>query len=289
MFKEFNLLSIQSIAAEKRIFLTFNFDIRSDSVKGDSIIVSRVRDDHHIPFRFTVKNDLIALDFDDWFSPNEEYFVIINKGIENIIGHRLLHTVRRRIVFKSEITNKIKIVSPYMHEKIQDLSFALEDSGETPFGNYYVEIAVENRFYNTIYQAEVKETEFTLVIRPDLNPGQYYIRVRAQHDEEYGPWSDIVTFIYKDAPEPEFPIDKVGGDAEPPGAFDDFYNSKVEILGQEILDDQAAEEIEVEQDLEILTHPENGVTPENGQFIFEFDRPLDPSLIDSVIIIRKDF
>ena len=153
MFKEFNLLSIQSVAAEKRIFLTFNFDIRSDSVKGDSIIVSRVRDDHHIPFRFTVKGDLISLDFDDWFSPNEEYFLIINKGIENIIGHQLLHTVRRRIVFKSEITNKVKIVSPYMHEKIQDLSFVLEDSGEVPYGNYYVEIAVENRFYNTIYHS----------------------------------------------------------------------------------------------------------------------------------------
>ncbi len=289
MFKEFNLLSIQSVAAEKFIDLTFNFDIRSDSVKGDSIIVTRARDDNHIPFRFTVKNDLIRLEFDDWFSPNEEYFVIINKEIENIIGHHLLHTIRRRLVFKSEITNKVKIVSPYMHEKIQSLSFVLEDSEEVPFGNYYVELAVENKFYNTVYHSEVTQTDFTFVIHPDLLPGQYYARARAQRGEQYGPWSNIATFIYKEEPEPEFPINPLGGDKEPPSAFEDFYNAKVELLGQEILDDQAAEEIEVEQDLEILAYPQNGTTPENNQFIFEFDRPLDPTSIDSVIVIRKDF
>lgn len=288
MFKEFNLLSIRSVAAEKFIDLTFNFDIRSDSVKGDSIIVTRVRDDNHIPFRFTVKNDLIRLSFDDWFSPNEEYFIIINKEIRDIVGHHLLHTIRRRLIFKSEIINKVRIVSPYMHEKIQSLSFVLEDSEEVPFNNYYVEIATENKFYNTIYHSEVADTEFTFVIDPDLKPGQYYIRVRAQEGEQYGPWSNIATFIYKEAPEPEFPIEKLGGDKEAPGAFEDFYNAKAEILGQEILDDQEVE-IEVEQDLEILTYPENGVTPANNQFIFEFDHPLDPTSIDSVIVIRKDF
>lgn len=289
MFKEFNLLSIKSVAAEKYIDLTFNFDIRSDSVKGDSIIVTRVRDDNHIPFRFTIKNDLIRLEFDDWFSPNEEYFVIINKEIRDIVGHNLLHTVRRRLVFKSEIINKVRIVSPYMHEKIQDLSFVLEDSEETPFGNYYVEIATENKFYNTAYHSEVTGTEFTFVIQPDLRPGQYYARARAQKGPDYGPWSNIATFIYKEAPEPEFPIEKLGGDKEAPSAFEDFYNAKAEILAPEILDDQAAAEIEVEEDLEILTYPENGVTPEDSQFVFEFDRPLDPTSIDSIIVIRKDF
>lgn len=289
MFKEFNLLSIRSDAAEKWLDLTFNFDIRPDSVKGDSLIVTRIRDDKHIPFRYTVRNDLIRLEFDDWFSPNEEYFVIVNKEIQNIVGHRLLHTVRRRLVFKSEITNKVRIVSPYMHEKIQSLSFVLEDSEEIPFGNYYVELAIENKFYNTVYRSEIAETEFTFVIQPDLPPGQYYVRARAQKNGEYGPWSNIATFIYKEEPEPEFPIDPVGGDKEAPGAFEDFYNAKAEILGPEILDEQAAEDIEVEQDLEILTYPQNGVTPENNQFIFEFDRPLDPDLIDSVVVIRKDF
>ena len=201
----------------------------------------------------------------------------------------MLHTVKRRLVFKSEIVNKIRIVSPYMHEKIQTLSFALEDSEETPFGNYYVELATENKFYNTVYHSEIAGTEFTFVIQPDLPPGQYYARARAQKDTEYGPWANIATFIYKEAPEPEFPIDPVGGDAEAPGAFEDFYSAKAEILAPEILDDQAAEEIEVEQDLEILAFPENGVTPEDNQFVFEFDRPLDPVSIDSIVIIRKDF
>lgn len=290
MFKEFNLLSIKSVAAEKRIDLTFNFDIRPESVKGDSIIVTRVRDDNHIPFKCTIKNDLIRLEFDDWFSPNEEYFIIINKEIQNIIGKNLLNSIRRRLVFKTEIVNKIKIVSPYMYEKIDELSFEIEDSEEKAFGKYYVEIAIENRFYNTVYTAEVSGTNFTLHINPDIKPGQYYIRVRAQaNEDQYGPWSNIATFIYKEEPEPEFPIDKLGGDKEIPSAFDDLYNARAEIFDENILADQAAEDIEVEQDLEILTYPENGVTPEDNQFVFEFDKSLDPTSIESIIVIRKNF
>ena len=292
MFKEFNLLSIKSVAAEKRIDLTFNFDIRPESVKGDSIIVSRVRDDNHIPFKCTVKNDLIRLEFDDWFSPNEEYFIIINKEIQNIIGKNLLNSVRRRLIFKTEITNKIKIISPHMYEKIDDLSFKIEDSEEKAFGRYYVEIAVENRFYNTVYSSTVTDQEFTLTIVPDIKPGQYYIRIRAQaNEDQYGPWSNVATFIYKEEPEKEFPIDKLGGDKELPSAFDDLYNARTEIFDDNILADQeaAAEEIEVEQDLEILTYPENGVTPENRQFVFEFDKSLDPTSIESIIVIRKNF
>ena len=193
-------------------------------------------------------------------------------------------------VFKTEIVNKIKIVSPYMYEKIDELSFEIEDSEEKAFGKYYVEIAIENRFYNTVYTAEVSGTNFTLHINPDIKPGQYYIRVRAQaNEDQYGPWSNIATFIYKEEPEPEFPIDKLGGDKEIPSAFDDLYNARAEIFDENILADQAAEDIEVEQDLEILTYPENGVTPEDNQFVFEFDKSLDPTSIESIIVIRKNF
>lgn len=290
MFKEFNLLSIQSDAAEKRLDLTFNFDILPETVKGDSLVVTRVWDDKHIPFRYTVVNDLIRLEFDDWFTPNVEYFVIINKGIRNIIGHQLLHTVRRRLVFKTEVTNKVKIVSPHMYEKIDVLRFVLEDSEEVPCGRYYVEIAPENRFYNPVYKAEVENTEFELHI-PELRPGQYYIRIRAQQGSEFGPWSPVATFIYKEEPNPEFPIKPVGGDKDMPGAFDDLYNARTEILDDSILEeqDETAEAIEVEQDLEVLAYPENGITPSGRQFVFEFDKEIDPDLIESVIVIRKDF
>ena len=290
MFKEFNLLSIQSDASEKRIDLTFNFDIRPETVKGDSLVITRAQDDKHIPFRYTVVNDLIRLDFDDWFTPNVEYFIVISKEIQNIIGHTLLHTIRRRLVFKTEITNKVKITSPYMYEKIDTLHFVLEDNGDIPCDRYYVEIAPENRFYNPIYKAEADGTEFEFHI-PELKPGQYYIRVRAQQGEEYGPWSPVATFIYKEEPEPEFPIQPVGGDKDMPGAFDDLYNARTEILDENILAEQeeTAEVIEVEQDLEILAYPENGITPSNRQFVFEFDKEIDPDLIESVIVIRKDF
>ncbi len=285
MFKEFNLLSVHTIAAEKRLDLLFNFDIRPESVKGESIILSRVRDDFHIPFKLVVKNDLISLQLDDWPDTNEPFFLIINAEITNIVGRHLQSTIKRKITFRSEVTSKIFVTTPHNFETIQELSFKLEEK-EGDVNRYYVEIAKENRFYNTVYTSHVEKKEFTLHIVPDLMPGQYYIRARAEYDEEYSPWSPVVTFCYKEEPHPEYPIEPVGGNAEMPSAWDDLYDSK-----SELLDGFKEEEpvIEVVEDLDLLTYPENGTTPEKNQLIFEFDHEIDADLIDSVILIRKDF
>lgn len=285
MFKEFNLLSVHTIAAEKRLDLLFNFDIKPDSVQGDSIILSRAKDDFHIPFKFVVKNDLIALHLDDWPDPNEAYFLIINATITNIVGRHLQSTVKRKIYFRSEVTSRVFVTSPYNFETIQELAFKLEEkNGDV--GRYYIEIARENRFYNTVYTGQIQQKEFTLHIVPELPPGQYFVRVRAEYDEEYGPWSPVTTFCYKEEPNPELPVEPVGGNAEMPSAWDDLYDSKTELL-----DDinPVEPEIEVITDLEVVAYPENGTTPENGQVLFEFDKTIDASLIDSVILIRKDF
>lgn len=285
MFKEFNLLSVHTIAAEKRLDLLFNFDIKPDSVKGDSIILSRVKDDFHIPFKFVVKNDLISLQLDDWPNSNDPYFIIINAAITNIVDRHLQSTVKRKIMFHSEVVSKVFVTSPYNFETIQELSFKLEEkNGDV--NRYYIEIAKENRFYNTVYTSHIDKQEFTLHIIPELIPGQYYVRARAEYDEEYGPWSPIVTFCYKEEPNPEFPIEPVGGNAEMPSAWDDLYDSKSELLDGFKEEEQP---IEVIEELEVLTYPENGVTPEKNQLIFEFDHSIDESLIDSVILIRKDF
>ena len=287
MFKEFNLLSVNTVAAEKRLDLLFNFDIKPESVKGDSVILSRAEDDFHIPFKLVVKNDLISLHLDDWPNTNEPYFLIINAAVTNIVGRHLQSTVKRKITFHSEIVSKTYVVSPHNFETIQDLSFKLEEK-EGDIGRYYIEIAKENRFYNTVYTAFVDKKEFILHIVPDLMPGQYYARVRTELDEEYGPWSPVVTFCYKEEPNPEYPIEPVGGNAEMPSAWDDLYDSKSEILDSSVIDD-IEESIDIKTDLELLAFPENGVTPEKNQLIFEFDHPIDESMIDSVILIRKDF
>ena len=285
MFKEFNRLSIHTIAAEKRLDLLFNFDIKPESVKGDSIILSRVRDDFHIPFKLVVKNDLISLQLDDWPDSNEPYFVIVNAAITNIVGRHLQSTVKRKITFKSEIVSKVVVTNPHNFETIQDLSFKLEEK-DGDVNRYYIEIAKENRFYNTVYTSHIDKKEFDLHIVPDLMPGQYYIRARAEYDEEYGPWSPIVTFCYKEEPNPELPMEPVGGNAEMPSPWDDMYDSKTELLDG-IKEEEPA--IEIISDLELLTYPENGVTPEKNQLIFEFDHPIDEDLIQSIILIRKDF
>lgn len=289
MFKEFNLLSVHMVAAEKRIDLLFNFDIEPKSVQGDSVILSRTRDDDHIPFKLVIKNSLISLQLDDWPDTNEPYTLLINAEITNIVGRHLQSTVRRKLTFHSEITNQAIIVSPHNFETVQELSFKIEERGDQePILRYYVEIAKENRFYNTVYNAHIDKPEFTLNIVPELEAGQYYVRVRAEYDEEYGPWSPLITFCYKEEPNPEFPIEPVGGNAEMPGAWDDLYDSKTELLDPQ-LQKEAEPVIDVISDLELLAYPENGVTPTKNQLIFEFDKDINLEMISSVVLIRKDF
>ncbi len=288
MFKEFNLLSINTIAAEKRLDLLFNFDIKPESVKGDTVILSRDRDDFHIPFKLVVKNDLISLHLDDWPDTNEGYTLLVNGSLTNIVGRKLQSTLRRRFRFRSETVSKAFIVSPHNFETVQDLFFKIEEKNGN-VGRYYLEIAKENRFYNTVYTSHLDKAEFTLHIVPELRPGQYYARIRVEYDEEYGPWSPIITFCYKEEPDPEFPIEPVGGNAEMPSAWDDLYDSKTELLDAGLLKEAEEPEIEIESELELLAYPENGVTPEKNQLIFEFDKDIDESMIESIIIIRKDF
>lgn len=278
MYKHFNLSSIDLNALEKRIDLKFNFDIEPSSVQGDSINLTTLNGGDHIPFKTVVNNRVISLLLDEWPLPNTQYHIIIEQEIENIAGLKLNSAIRRKITFPSEILAVPYVKSPYNFQKLDELEFIWDDTEDS--NSYYVEIAKENKFYNLVYNASVFSKEIKPVLS-DLKPGQYYFRVRVQKDNSYGVWSAPITFIYKevcvcDTPEEDGP----SADAQMPSAWDDLYNNQTEISSN---DDNA---IEIEDDLEILTSPQNGETP--TEFIFEFDRELD-SLSGSVIIIRRDF
>ena len=288
MYKQFNLSSILLRAIDKRIDLKFNFDIDESSVRGDSLVITTL-DGDHIPFKFRVKGEIIGLYLDEWPAPNTIYQIVIEKEIKNISGQTLNSAIRRKLIFKSEITSKVTIKSPYNFQKFEDeLLFEWEDSDQ--FNSYYVEIAKENRFYNLVYSGDVYTNSISPVI-PELKPGQYYFRCRVQKDGEYGPWSQIITFIYKYVCDDDYPKDDgPSADAEMPSAWDDLYNTNNPDVGgggensSSIPDDDNS--IEVEDELEVITAPVNGETP--LEFIFEFDRELD-TLSGSVILVRRDF
>ena len=280
MYKQFNLSSITPLALEKRIDLKFNFDIDESSIQGDSIILTTLNGGDHIPFKYVVKNDLISLKLDEWPEPETVYHIIVEQEIKNITGQKLNSAIRRKLRFKSEITSKCSIKSPYQYEKLDELKFEWLESEE--YGSYYIEVAKENRFYNLVYSGDVYTKSISPILA-DLKPGQYYVRVRVQKDNEYGPWSPIVTFIYKEVCACDYPEeDGPSADAEMPGAWDDIFDNTPDSPNQ----DNDDSFIEIEDDLEVLTQPQNGETP--LEFVFEFDKELDV-YSGKVVVIRRDF
>ena len=186
---------------------------------------------------------------------------------------------RKKITFPEEITSIVTIKSPYNFEKIDTLSFEITDSES--IGSYYAEIASDNRFYNLVFDGEIFTGVFKPVI-PDMKPGQYYARFRCQKDAAYGKWSRVISFIYKnicddDMPKPEGPC----ADSEMPGAWDNLFDSEITESGH-----NPSQEVEVEDELVVLTAPESGATPVN--FVFEFDREIAPGS-GEVIVIKREF
>lgn len=287
MYKQFNLSSIIPRALEKRIDLKFNFDIDESSIKGDSINLVTLKGGDHINFKTVVKNDLISLLLDEWPKPDTVYHVIIEQEIKNITGQKLNSAIRRKLIFKSEITSVPIIKSPYQHEKLEDLNFEWVDKDNNE--SYYIEVAKENRFYNLVYSGDVYTNSISPVL-PELKPGQYYVRVRVQDGKEYGRWSPIVTFIYKDVcycDEPENP--GPSADAEMPSAWDNLFDNTPDSVtpgSSSVIVDDSDNMIDVEDELEVLTAPENGVTPTS--FVFEFDKNLN-NQFGEVIVIKREF
>lgn len=288
MYKKFTVDSVNAVPYDKKIIVKCSYEINEKTVRPDSLIVSTLAGDH-IDFDYIVKNEYILITLREWPQVNSIYQVIIDGTIENIIGEKLESSLRKKIMFKTEIKSKPLIVSPYNFEKLDPIRFSFDD--EDKIGQYYVEIADNQRFYDCIFEDVVLEKEFAPVF-PRLKPGQYYIRIRCQNGEEFGPWSKITTFIYKDVCLEDYPEDPgPSANATVPSAWDNLYttghntlNSKGEVVPK--LEDVNVPTIEVEDILEVVTEPENGETP--NSFVFEFDRELDICFGD-VVIIKREF
>lgn len=275
MYREFVLLSAEAKAAEKKIILTFNYDIDEDSIQNDSITVSTNTGDI-IPIKLTVRGEKIDIDLIEWPLVNTEYNVVVEKEIKNIANDELNASVRKKIVFKSIITETVKIISPYQFEKIDTLKIDFSETGK--INSYFIEIAKENRFYNIVYSGEIYNTN-TISPIIDLENGQYYTRIRVQKDDKFGQWSPIITFIYKNVCDCNNEKDNFpSADSKLPSAWEDLF---VENPNNAINDLKKMEE------LEILTEPENGTT--NESFVFEFNKTLDKSEKIDILVIRRDF
>lgn len=209
---KFVVLSAEASLKEQSIFVNCSLDIDEDSITADNLFLLNSSTKAAVPFESIVDGRTIQLKLKTWASPNGEYILFIEKGILSITNLELETSIVRKLVFDSEVVSDIKIISPFNFEELSGetkISW-YETNTETLEKSYFVQIAEENAFYNIVYESlincsteEVSEANvtdhiFSATFKEIAEPGQYFVRIRAQRqDGQYGSWSEVVTFDKK--------------------------------------------------------------------------------------------
>lgn len=262
MYQGFSVTSIHPNFGESMIEINTSFDIDPSSVNESTIqLFSKAhRTDSNIDFVVNGKKILVLIKED--IIPNTSYIVRI-AGIKTVIGDELESGIRRTITFDSMVKEIPYIVTPANNEEIVDLKVTLkamlEDKEFETIENktYFIQIAKDVAFINLVLETSTPESTINL---KDIEAGQYYIRARVESmigsKKEHGKWSETITFISLKGLVPDSPCDE-----EDDGPI--FI-----------------------QDIDIVTYPQNGETPES--ILIEFSGEIDPDSIDKIIVIRRD-
>ena len=198
----FYVRSVTASLQDQSVYIDCSMDIDSDTATPENIFVFTKKTHIALPFDVIIDKTRIQLKAKTWISPNEEYMIFIESGIKSITDDNLDASLARSIIFKSDVTSEIAILSPVNFEYIsQELKIKFQETGKLLTSKYYLEVSTENAFYNIQYKTHLicnGENGITTCSLASLPDGQYYMRVRAQKDEtsgDYGKWSDVITFI----------------------------------------------------------------------------------------------
>lgn len=268
MYQEFSIINIIPRASEKKIIIEANKAI--NNLETEKIIIDLYERKTKTPvlFDFEINFDKLIITLRDWPIPNTDYILGV-KGIESITEDVLESNIKKKLIFTSDVTSTVSILSPTMFEKVKDLTIKLKEStinNESLINSYYIEVAKDSSFYETLNKFNCAKDELEIILKES---GQYFIRARVQKDENnFGAWSEYISFIYKDLIKEEVP------------------EKDEEIFVDIDMGDETPEVI-ISDPLIIKEFPEQGVTPEEG-FLFVFNNPIDDLSVDEIIVIRKD-
>lgn len=262
MVQDFRVSAIDVDLKNKSVTIACTMDIDPDTINDANVRLYSKTSRNDIEYVPKLNGKILTLELIDWPEPNLDYIIVIQQ-LKSVLGDDLVSGVRRKIIFESSICSKLEITYPAYDEVITDLKVAwkeiLASEEHEYFNSYYIEISTENAFHNVLKKVEVSDrNEIDL---SELLNGQYYVRGRVQKDNEYGSWSEIITFI-------------IGDKAAKPGPIFDS--------GEE---DQEEDEEIYTPEVKILTVPSNGETPES--ILIEFDCEIDPDYIEDIIVIRR--
>lgn len=255
MYREFGIVGIFTNLVKRTVRVEFTLDIDPDSASLDSLVLCDKETGRLIMADIAVSKKVITMRLKEWPEAEKQYLLRIQSGIRSIVDDELPDSLQRVIVFKSEVLSTVNILSPSHHEVLNDLHISWDEIStdgkeESLVSSYFLQIAKENAFYNIVRETEViGKQEIQL---KDIEDGQYYLRVRAQKNNEYGRWSEVISFLVKQAQ----------GESSP----------------QE-------EDVIFEEDLRLVESPVNGETPES--FIFVFDEEIDTDVMPSIVVKRR--
>lgn len=197
------VLSVKTSLKDKTIILTCSADIDEDTVTPDSICLALPSSAEIIPIKLECdRRKIIATVVPD-ILVNADYRLTTTKDIESVVGESLEPLKALRVVFESAVVTDVKIVSPANFETLDgETVFEWQENGEEKdlCHKYQLQLATDTGFFN-ISMDTVIEGENSL--KTTLNTGQYFVRIRAIKDDDYGKWSKVITFtIPEEKPEP---------------------------------------------------------------------------------------
>ena len=276
MYQHFNIIDFTTDLIGQTLTLSFNYDVDPDTITKRNIKLVDDVTDSIVPVTMTTDRDTVVLTLLDTPVPNQDYLLICSKNIQSVTGETIYNSLIKNIQFKSSIRNTIDLIQPSELQKVSDMTIIWKEiliAADSPaYNRYRIQIAKENAFYNITHDTVV-EGKNQITLKDPVEPGQYYIRMRVESETEYGPWCGPISFLFQEKTDEE--KDVTTGDT---GGGQEIPNSAV-------LDTDPV----IFSNLELISRPDNGETPEN--FTFVFDSPINEEKLtkDMIVVTRKDF
>lgn len=204
------VLSVRTNLKNRTITLTCSSDIDEDTVSAETIYLSRHSSEGIVPLIYECDQHQIIMTLDVAPVVNEEYNLVVTKGVESIVGEPLEPVKDLKIVFESEVVTSVNIISPDNFATVKndiDISWSEIGDEDKKTNIYQLQIGTEKSFFNIIVDSILDRTTNT-DLKTTINiqkPGQYFMRMRAIKDDDYGVWSKVQTFTIPGAEQEPVP------------------------------------------------------------------------------------
>ena len=264
-------MAVETSLKDQCIYVHFNKEIDTDTIDVKNFMVAAQESTTaSLPLTdLTVSDDLktVKISFLDTPLINTRYIIVVQNVVKDLEGHFLEQSLFRELYFKSTVTSTIQLLAPANFEIITNKTFSWQEVGDTLVNSYRIQVSTDTAFNNIQINSLV--TQLSITFGKELSKGQYYYRVRAEQDSNFGSWSEIRTFLIQE--NNEYKEETIEGATE---------TQKEETV---IIED-FVKDIK-DNTLHLIGYPENGQTGKAFDFVFEED--LDITDV-KVTIVRRD-